>query len=114
ADQRTNPGKDIYGARVKPLDGTLLDGQGFAIQAGGPARTGVRVGFGAGQHLVVWTDSRTVTATDIFGARVLPDKTILDGNGFVVSESANTQQNPAVAWDGTGNYLVVWQDNRGA
>ena len=70
------------------------------------------VAFDGTNFLVVWEDYRNVDFSDIYGARVTPQGTVLDPSGFVISQAANNQEFPAVAFDGT-SFLVVWHDQRG-
>jgi len=67
--------------------------------------------FDGTNYLVVWEDGRTGTHPDMYGARVSKAGVPLDPDGFAVSMAWNTQERPAVAFDGT-NYLVAWQDMR--
>jgi hypothetical protein len=69
------------------------------------------VAFDGTNFLVVWSDYRSLTSYDIFGARVGVDGSVVDDGGFVISSAAGYQETPAVAFDGT-NYLVVWADMR--
>ncbi len=57
-------------------------------------------------YFVVWYRS-----TDVYGARVGADGTVLDIAGLPISRAAGEQSGPRIAWDGA-NYLVVWQDSR--
>ncbi len=63
--------------------------------------------------LVVWSDSRDRSSgNDLYGARVrASDGALLDPAGIAICAQPGTQNNPAVAWDGT-SFLVVWQDSR--
>jgi hypothetical protein len=70
----------------------------------------VDVAFDGTNYLVVWTRS-AVSFADVLGARVRPDGTVLDPNGFLIAGGTNQQSRPAVAFDGT-QYLVVWEDYR--
>lgn len=54
--------------------------------------------------LVVWASSST---SDIIGARMAPDGTLLDPRGFAVTTQSGSQGSPAVAWNGSV-WLVVW------
>ncbi len=69
------------------------------------------VAFDGVNYLVVWSDYRSKSSYDIFGARVAADGSVIDAGGFIVSEAAGHQEAPAVAFDGV-NYLVVWTDTR--
>ena len=102
---------DIYAARLDP-NGAVLDGAGVGVATVTGVQSTVAVASNGTNALLTWSDSRTA---DIIGARVSAGSalTVLDPSGFTVSRSANSETNPAVAFDGT-NYLVVWQDNRGS
>jgi hypothetical protein len=102
----------LYGSRVTSA-GTVLD-TGLRISSFASSNfTDKReqsVAFDGTNHLVVWRDVRN-NPSDIYGARVTPSMVVLD-TGIPISAAANSQWNPAVAFDGT-NYLVVWEDRRG-
>ncbi|WP_426753481.1 hypothetical protein [Myxococcus sp. Y35] len=65
------------------------------------------------EFLVVWSDEHGEGPenADIYGNRVKEDGTILDGNGFPISEAAGAQTTPDVEWTHK-NYQVVWTDDR--
>ncbi|HVK67006.1 MAG TPA: hypothetical protein VM694_21120 [Polyangium sp.] len=69
---------------------------------------------GAGA-LALWMQrshsSDDVNSGDIVGTRLDPAGAALDTPRIVVSQSANQQFQPAVAFDGT-NHVVVWTDDR--
>ena len=65
---------------------------------------------GTNQYLVVWGDNRNANV-DIFGQLVNTTGTLSGGN-FVISDAANNQMTPSIAYNGTNQYLVVWHDNR--
>ncbi|MEN8164126.1 MAG: hypothetical protein ABFS37_08350, partial [Acidobacteriota bacterium] len=50
---------------------------------------------------------------DIHAARISPDGTVLDPEGFPVSFSSGAESNPGIAC-GSGQCLVVWEDDRNA
>ena len=104
----------IFGARVTP-SGTVVDAvsSGLAISRAAGAQSSPAVAFDGTNYLVAWTDSRTGSTLDIYGTRVTPGGTVLDGEftGFAVSTAPSHQSFPAVAFDGT-RYLVVWKDLR--
>jgi len=112
-DNRSHVGSDlfdIYGARVTP-QGTVLDPAGFVIAQAAGNRNCPVVGFDGTNFLVVWEDCRNDYWGDIYGARVTPQATVLD-SGFVISQAANGQGFPGLAFDGA-NFLAVWHDRRG-
>ena len=101
----------IYAARVTPT-GALLDPVGIALPTGAPATSPASVAFGGGVFLVVWGDSRReADGSDVYGARVRPDGTVLDPSGIPVSTAAGFQETPDVAF-GDGSFLVAWSDRR--
>ncbi|RME54643.1 MAG: PKD domain-containing protein [Deltaproteobacteria bacterium] len=68
-----------------------------------------RVGGGEEISLVVWEDSRPGTNSDIYGARIDADGTLLDPDGIVIYSDNAQQAMPDVAWTGS-EFLVVWRD----
>jgi len=108
-DPRTSGNSKVYGARVTS-EGSVLDPSGIAISltAYGPWRPAVAAN--GATFLAVWEDWRN-NGKDVYGARVSDAAGPLDASDFLVSQSANAQHTPSVAWDGT-NYLAVWQDER--
>ena len=112
-DNRTAAnGWDIYGARLSAT-GTVLDPAGIPISTALDQQTSPDVAYLAGsdQFLVVWADNRNSAATDIFGARVTSQGTVLDPSAIAISTGDFEQADPAVAADGT-RALVTWTDNR--
>jgi phosphoribosylformylglycinamidine (FGAM) synthase PurS component len=110
-DHRNGVYSDIYGARVTPT-GAVLDPDGIAISEAANWQRSPAAGFDGTNFLVVWEDSRGGGLTDIYGTRVTPAGTMLDPDGFVISQAQRQQRSPAVGFDGA-NFLVVWEDNRG-
>jgi len=103
------PELSIYGTRVTP-EGTVLDPTGIAIAQASGVQMIPAVGFDGTNFLTVWEDFRDGGA-DIYGARVAPDGTLLDGSGITIGQAPDRQGAPAMGFDGT-NSLVVWQDRR--
>jgi hypothetical protein len=112
-DLRSGSSHEIYGARVTP-DGNVLDVNGFVIStstAPDYLYTGGPISFDGTNYLVPWKDYRSGSLAQIYGARVSPDGSVLDPNGIALSRSANDQEHPATASNGT-EYLAVWEDFR--
>jgi hypothetical protein len=110
-DIRSENQEDIRGGRVGP-GGSILDGQGIAISTAANRQLAPAIAFDGTNYLVVWTDSRaSATSSDIYGARVSKDGTVLDPAGLAISTAPRLQAEPKVAFDGT-NYLVTWTDLR--
>jgi hypothetical protein len=104
----TSPGAGVRGARVS-TSGVVLDPAGIAVSASASALRPT-IAFGGGNYFVAWEGSGGLTS-DIFGARVATNGTVLDSAAITVSNAAGSQDVPAVAFDGT-NHLVVWEDGR--
>ncbi|MDY7233224.1 Ig-like domain-containing protein [Hyalangium rubrum] len=105
---------DLYGARVSQA-GAVLDGFGIPISTAQNAQLSPAVAFDGTNYFVVWNDGRRGSGTDIYGARVSPNGTVLDPNGTVVATSISfglMMSTPAVAFDGA-NYLVAWEEKSG-
>ncbi len=66
------------------------------------------------EYLVVWWDERPGTDdADIYG-QIFSASGIPQGDNFVVSNAADEQGYPHVAYNSTDhNYMVVWRDKRG-
>ncbi len=111
-DLRSNTG-DIYGSRVW-FDGGLRDDPAIAISTAGGSQMKPSVASDGTNFFVVWEDGRNGVdggSGDVYGARVQANGTLLDPNGLVVSATAQLQSAPSVAF-GSGQYFVVWTDNR--
>jgi hypothetical protein len=108
---------DIFGTRVAP-DGTVLDPAGLAISTapnlqGDPALT-----FDGTNYLAVWLDARrypvqTQPPVDVFGTRISPAGTLLDGTpdagGIAVSTAAvvpAVTAYPSAVFDGAHDFVI--------
>ncbi|MFH0777302.1 MAG: hypothetical protein V2A71_01595, partial [Candidatus Eisenbacteria bacterium] len=111
-DGRLESGYDVFGARIDTA-GVVLDRGGIAISCAPGFQCSPAVAFDGANYLVVWQDWRSGTERQIYGARVDTLGTVLDTAGIAISTVAGWQDSPAIAFDGT-NYLVVWEDTRGA
>ncbi|WNG36094.1 hypothetical protein F0U61_22300 [Archangium violaceum] len=109
-DYRSGGNADIYGARVSS-DGTVLETSGVLISSTTNSKDRPSVAHNGTNFLVVWSEYRSSTGYDIYGARVTSAGTLLDTSGISISAATNHQHNPVVAYDGA-NFMVVWQDYR--
>jgi hypothetical protein len=110
-DSRSSTNYDIYGARVSSA-GTVLDISGIPISTAANNQQSPAVAHNGTNFLVVWQDSRSGTGySDIYGARVSGAGTVLNTNGILISNAINSQEFPAVAYNGA-DFVVVWQDYR--
>lgn len=113
-DARSTPATalryDIYGSRVDAAGG-VLDPVGVRICAQTANQATPAVAPAGDGALVVWTDFRNGTASDIYGAHIDGAGGVVETNGIEICKAANNQSTPAVAADGTGA-LVVWSDTR--
>lgn len=110
-DRRNGIESDIYGARVLQ-NGQMLDTTGIFISTApntGFSWWSPSVANDGNSYLVVWQGDWD--NTDIYGARISQNGQLLDTNGILISNVANFQLAPSVAFDGS-NYLVVWEDGR--
>ena len=110
-------GAGLYGQRVNPTTGALLDGAAGAAIAG-PGTIPFHVYeprvFPAGTaHYVAWLDYQAEAGPgNLVGSRLSVTPSVLDAPGVALATSANGQTQVAVAAD-AANYLVVWLDDRG-
>jgi hypothetical protein len=66
-----------------------------------------------GNFIVVWTDYRDGSNTNIYGQRFDNSGNPLGGNFLITdAEENSTQYSPSCATDSAGNFVVVWQDYR--
>src|SRR5262245_31081739 len=107
-DERTPPTSqsDIYAARVDS-GGNVLDPDGIAVSTAAGGQAQPSVAFDGTDYLVVWIDGSIPGRADVRAARVAPDGTVLDPNGFVLTAFQQISSEPSVTFDGT-NYLVVF------
>ena len=109
-DYRSGSTKDIYGARVNQ-DGVVLDPNGIAISTAADWQENPKVAFDGTNYLVVWSDKH-LYYSDVSGARVSQDGTVLDPNGIAISPGTDWKDSPFVIFDGT-NYIVVFENHIG-
>jgi hypothetical protein len=117
----STPGADteILATRVS-LKGAILDPSGIPISTSPGNKDCCGVTFDGINYFAVWSDQRlgvAAGALDIFGARIKPDGTLLDGppktGGIPISASPAhppvAKLSARAAFDGT-NYFVTWDE----
>jgi len=94
--------------RLPALDGEFLVDTGGTYVPAPDNQAEPALASDGENFLVVWSDSGSAGAYNIYGARVTSDGELLDPAGFVVSSPTLNPYRPTVAFDG-GNFLVVWE-----
>jgi hypothetical protein len=111
---------DIFGNVLTTL-GNPQPGGNVSLAAAANNQFAPALASGAGTNgrtmLLTWTDSRTDSNGDIFGARVEPLGgsviAIDDPSGLAISTAVAPQQTSAVAYDPVAaRFLAVWRDER--
>jgi hypothetical protein len=106
-------GSDIFGARLSTA-GALLDPEGFVIYQDDFSQNKPAIASDGQNWMVIWEDSRNTTLekeSDIYGAVVTPDGTVLQPQSIPILVYTLDQINPDITYDNT-NYIAVWQDYR--
>jgi hypothetical protein len=104
---------DIFGARLSKA-GAVLDPEGFAIYQDTLAQNKPAVASDGQNWMVVWEDGRnssTEKETDIYGAVVTPDGSVVQPQSIPIAVYQADQINPDIIYDSI-NYVAVWQDYR--
>ena len=92
-------GHAVFGARIAH-DGTVLDPNGFPIATVDEAQRVPAIVWGGSNYFVAWEDFRDpLEDSDIFGARVNADGSVVDPDGIDLSLTPNPQVEGSVAWD---------------
>jgi hypothetical protein len=117
-----NGWRDIYGQLVN-ADGTLYNtasNTNFVISNATNDQANPSVAYDTVNHrfLVAWQDYRNGNYPDIYGQLVNTDGTLYNtasNTNFVISNAANDQLYPSVAYDASNQrFLVAWWDHRGS
>jgi hypothetical protein len=108
-DQRIFLERDIFATRITQ-EGEITDPFGIPICTAPGQQTNVKVAAGDQNYLVVWQDRRG-GASEIYGARLNFDGTVLDPDGFQISTGTGWAESPDVTWDGE-NFMVVFSYDR--
>ena len=58
-----------------------------------------------GSFMVAWKDARSDSGGDIYGARVKKDRTVLDPNGFLITNYTPADEYPALGKGGAAGHL---------
>jgi subtilisin family serine protease len=98
---------DIFGARVAS-NGTVTDPAGIKISAAAGDQSNPSIAANNTRYLVVWSDYRSKTSLDIFGARVSASGQVQNTAGIPIAKTAKSEAAPALSAIGT-NWLVTWQ-----
>jgi hypothetical protein len=94
-----------------------LDSEGIPISTAPGSQAWPNVIFDGTNYFAVWEDTRSdpdafLPRLDIFGTRIKPDGTLLDGpsdtGGIAINIAPFAKQHPAVSFDGTHNF-VTWE-----
>jgi hypothetical protein len=116
-DDRMGDG-DLYAQRFSGPDSIAAGwpGDGVPVCVARGSQYGVSMATdGAGGAIVAWTDFRGGGQGDIYAQRITSAGELAWGtDGVPVCVNRASQAGPAVATDGNGGALVIWQDGRGA
>ncbi len=106
-NQDNTENRDIWGARISAA-GELLDPGGFVLNAGNDFETDpVVAGYDDG-YMVIWADEPN-PSSDINGARVGLDGTVMDPSGFDVAVGESDEFEPAITHLADGRFLVAFE-----
>jgi MYXO-CTERM domain-containing protein len=110
-DRRSGTSSDLYAARVRGSDGTVLDPSGKPLWTAATDQLSPDVAWDGTRYLVAWSDNQSA-GLDLFCVRVSPtDLTVIGASADFISTEPHNQYFPKVAWNGT-HFLVVWVDDR--
>jgi hypothetical protein len=105
---------DIYGTRIS-TSGDILDPQGIPIATAETYQDYPKIAFDGSNYLVVWSDigqtGNSPPIANIFGKRIRPDGTLMDGdpetNGIEINTIQLGKSYLTLAFDGQ-DYVVAW------
>ncbi len=102
-------GYDIYGRRIDPSNGKVLDNADLLIGFAKDSQFIPDVAFDGTDYLVVWQDPRA-GVSDAYGARVSTNvaTAVRDIGGVPISTTGPAHGYVNVACDGLGGCLVAW------
>jgi hypothetical protein len=105
-DTRTAAASGIYAARVTP-EGQVLDPEGLLVSLHSGSFLSPKVASDGTSYVIAWHHWNG-NQRDLHGNRVTQAGTVLDGNGFVITESLEDELSGNLASDGEGNVLVAY------
>jgi hypothetical protein len=106
----------IFGTRVTPGE-TVLDPSGIPISTAHGVKGSPHVIFDGLNYFAVWVDQRNSPGnlpprSDIYGTRIMPNGTLIDGpsdtGGIAINTAPFPKGAPRAGFDAT-DYLVVWE-----
>ena len=109
---------DIFGTRVAP-DGTVLDSTGIAISTAPNVQGDPALTFDGTNYFAVWMDARrypvqTQPPVDVFGTRISPAGTLLDGSsdagGIAIATAGvdpNVMSYASAVFDGAHEFVTL-------
>jgi hypothetical protein len=101
---------DVYATRVAS-DATVLDPNGIAVCSAYNDQVFPVAASSGGNSMIAWSDYRGETWPAVYAARIAPDGTVLDPDGFPLYTDTMPRAYPSITFGG-GNYLVAWADGR--
>lgn len=101
-----NGNDDVYGVRVSSA-GQLVDATPLAIAVGPNAQRSPAVAGNANGYAVAFSDSRSGNP-NVSATRVSSAGMVLDGTGLPLGASAQAEELPALATNGT-DFFAAWQ-----
>lgn len=105
-------GLDVWGTLLDS-SGVPVNPYGFPISVAPGNQDEAAVATDGADFFVVWTDARNeaLNGTDIYGARVKGDGTVLDPQGVAIGAAGGIQQEPTIVYGAAAanpRYLVAW------
>ncbi|MCP3060051.1 cadherin-like domain-containing protein [Myxococcus sp. K38C18041901] len=98
----------LYASRMDSTGAPLPDP--LLVSSASNTQLSPAMASGGEHHLVVWTEPNALPqGSDIFGTFVDDAGIEVTPGGFAITQSAQDQQHPAVAFDGT-HFLVTWTE----
>ncbi|MCX5725947.1 MAG: hypothetical protein NT030_01980 [Candidatus Saganbacteria bacterium] len=113
-DYRGELAEDIYAQRIDNTGRVLWQKDGVPISAekGTQWYPGIAPD-GTGGAVIVWTDFRSGSTSDVYAQRISSSGKIMwEKDGIPVASIAENQLNPDIAYAGAGEVIIAWEDYR--